>query len=50
MIFGYPVTCKDGQYQVVQGLSVSDFSRARIDATLKDLAEERDGVKHLIGG
>jgi malate dehydrogenase len=50
VIFGYPVTCNGGEYQVVQGLSVSDFSRARIDATLKELAEERDGVKHLIGG
>jgi malate dehydrogenase len=50
VIFGYPVTCNGGEYQVVQGLSLSDFSRARIDATLKELAEERDGVKHLIGG
>jgi malate dehydrogenase len=50
VIFGYPVTCKGGEYQIVQGLSVSDFSRGRIDATLKELLEERDGVKHLIGG
>ncbi len=50
VIFGYPVTCKGGEYQIVQGLSLSDFSRARIEATLKELAEERDGVKHLIGG
>jgi malate dehydrogenase len=50
VIFGYPVTCKGGEYQVVQGLTLSDFSRARVDATLKELHEERDGVKHLIGG
>jgi malate dehydrogenase len=50
VIFGYPVTCKGGEYQIVQGLPLSDFSRARIDATLKELHEERDGVKHLIGG
>jgi len=50
VIFGYPVTCKGGEYQIVQGLSVSDFGRGRIDATLKELLEERDGVKHLIGG
>jgi len=50
VIFGYPVTCKGGEYQIVQGLSLSDFSRARVDATLKELHEERDGVKHLIGG
>jgi malate dehydrogenase len=50
VIFGYPVTCKGGEYQVVQGLPSSDFSRARIEGTLKELHEERDGVKHLIGG
>jgi len=50
VIFGYPVTCKGGEYQIVQGLPVSDFGRARIEATLKELHEERDGVKHLIGG
>jgi malate dehydrogenase len=48
VIYGYPVTCKNGEYQIVQGLSVNDFSRARMDATLKELLEERDGVKELI--
>jgi malate dehydrogenase len=48
VIYGYPVTCKDGDYQIVQGLAVNDFSRARMDATLKELLEERDGVKELI--
>jgi len=50
VIFGYPVTCKGGEYQIVPGLPSSDFSRARIAATLKELHEERDGVKHLLGG
>ena len=45
MIFGYPVTCRGGQYQVVKGIEVSEFSRKRIDATLKELHEERDSVK-----
>jgi malate dehydrogenase len=49
VIFGYPVTCKGGSYQIVKGLELSDFSRKRIDATLKELHEERDGVKHLLG-
>jgi malate dehydrogenase len=49
VIFGYPVTCKGGSYQIVKGLEVSEFSRKRIDATLKELHEERDGVKHLLG-
>ena len=49
VIFGYPVTCKGGGYQIVKGMEVSEFSRKRIDATLKELHEERDGVKHLLG-
>jgi malate dehydrogenase len=49
VIVGYPVTCRNGAYQIVQVLPISDFGRGRIDATLKELHEERDGVKHLIG-
>jgi len=48
VIYGYPVTCKGGQYQIVKGLEVSEFSRGRMNATLKELHEERDGVKHLL--
>ena len=48
VIYGYPVTCKNGDYQIVQGLAVNDFSRKRMDATLKELLEEKDGVKELI--
>jgi malate dehydrogenase len=48
VIFGYPVTCKGGQYQIVKGLEISEFSRGRMNATLKELHEERDGVKHLL--
>jgi malate dehydrogenase len=48
VIYGYPVTTKNGQYQIVKGLDVSDFSRGRMNATLKELHEERDGVKHLL--
>src|SRR5688572_14170779 len=49
VIYGYPVTTRNGAYQVVKGLEVSEFSRKRMDATLKELHEERDGVKHLLG-
>jgi malate dehydrogenase len=49
VIFGYPVTTRGGEYQVVKGIDVTEFSRKRIDATLKELHEERDGVKHLLG-
>jgi len=49
VMYGYPVTIRDGQYQVVKGIEISDFSRKRMNATLKELHEERDGVKHLLG-
>ena len=48
VIYSYPVTCKDGKYHIVQGLRVNEFSRAKMDATHKELLEERDGVKDLI--
>jgi malate dehydrogenase len=49
VIYSYPVTIKDGDYTIVQGLSVDEFSRKRMDATHKELLEERDGVKELLG-
>jgi malate dehydrogenase len=49
VIYGQPVTCKNGEYQIVKGIEISDFGRTRMDATLKELHEERDGVKHLLG-
>jgi len=48
VIYSYPVTTRNGEYQVVQGLSVDDFSRKRMDATLAELKEEREGVKSLL--
>ena len=49
VIYGYPCICKNGAYEIVNGLEVSDFSRARMQATLKELHEERDGIRHLLG-
>ena len=49
IIYSYPVTCRGGQYQIVQNLAVSDFSRTRLVATEQELREERDGVKDLLG-
>jgi malate dehydrogenase len=49
VLYGYPVTCKGGKYEIVKGIEVSEFSRKRMDATLKELHEERDGVKYLLG-
>jgi len=48
VIYGYPVTCKNGDYQIVQGLDINAFSRQRMDATHQELLEEREGVKDLI--
>ena len=47
IIFGYPVTCKNGNYEIVQGLSVDEFSQSRISATETELREERAAVEHL---
>ncbi|MCW8870744.1 MAG: malate dehydrogenase [Proteobacteria bacterium] len=47
VIFGYPVTCANGQYSIVQDLPVSEFSQQRIDATNQELREERAAVEHL---
>jgi malate dehydrogenase len=49
VVYGHPVTCRNGEYRIVQGLPISEFSRTRMDATLKELREERDAVKHLLG-
>jgi len=48
-IYGVPCVCANGKYAVVKGLEIDAFSRERMDLTLKELTEERDGVKHLIG-
>jgi malate dehydrogenase len=48
VIYSYPVTCQNGTYKIVQGLAVDAFSRTKMDATDKELREERDGVKELI--
>ncbi|MFI0984072.1 malate dehydrogenase [Streptomyces exfoliatus] len=47
LISSFPVTCTDGTYEIVQGLEINDFSRGRIDASVAELAEERDAVREL---
>jgi malate dehydrogenase len=44
---GYPVTCSRGEYTVVEGLELDEFSRERIDTTVTELADEREAVKQL---
>lgn len=47
LISSFPVTTEGGTYKIVQGLEINDFSRARIDASVKELSEERDAVREL---
>ncbi|WP_432248226.1 malate dehydrogenase [Streptomyces sanyensis] len=47
IISSFPVTCAGGSYEIVQGLDVNGFSRARIDASVQELVEERDAVRGL---
>jgi malate dehydrogenase len=47
LISSFPVTCSGGEYRIVQGLAISDFSRTRIDASVSELAEEREAVTGL---
>ena len=49
VIYSYPVTVRNGDYQIVPGLTIDDFSRKRMDASHAELLEERDGVKSLLG-
>jgi malate dehydrogenase len=48
ILYGFPVTCSSGEYSVVKGLEIDAFSREKMDATLKELTDERDGVRHLL--
>jgi len=48
IMFGYPVTCSGGRYEVVKGLEHGDFAKAKIAATHKELMEERAAIEHLL--
>ncbi|OQO94762.1 malate dehydrogenase [Saccharomonospora piscinae] len=47
LISSFPVVCRGGAYEIVQGLEINDFSRSRIDASVGELTEERDAVRKL---
>jgi malate dehydrogenase len=49
IIYSYPVTCRNGNYEIVQGLDIDDFSREKMKATEDELREERAAVEHLLG-
>ena len=48
VVFGFPVTCENGEYKVIEGLPIDAFSQERINKTLAELQGEQDGVKHLL--
>jgi malate dehydrogenase len=48
VIYSYPVVCEGGDYQVVQGIEISDFSRGKMDATNDELVSERDAISDLL--
>ena len=49
VIYGFPVTCQNGVYTIVQGLEINEISRTKILATYKELLEEKGSIKHLLG-
>ena len=48
-MFGFPVTCANGKYEMIKGLEIDEYSREKINITLKELEEEKAGVQHLLG-
>ncbi len=47
-MYGFPVICANGEYELVTGLEIDDYSREKMDLTLKELQDEMEGVKHLL--
>jgi malate dehydrogenase len=48
LIYSFPCTCENGDWSIVQGLKINEYSQEKMDATEKELKEERDGVAHLL--
>lgn len=48
LIYSFPCVCKNGDWEIVQGLNINEFSRGKMTATEQELIEERDAVKHLL--
>jgi malate dehydrogenase len=48
LIYSFPCVCKNGDWEIVQGLEINDFSRGKMSATEQELCEERDAVQHLL--
>jgi malate dehydrogenase len=48
LIYSFPCVCKNGDWEIVQGLEINEFSRGKMTATEQELTEERDAVQHLL--
>jgi len=48
VIYGFPVVCKNGRREIVQGLEINSFSRTRLDTAYDELTQELDSIKHLL--
>ena len=48
IIYSFPVTCSNGQYEIVQGLEIDEFSREAMNASESELLEEKEAIKHLL--
>ncbi len=48
LIYSFPCVCKDGDWSIVQGQDINEFSQGKLEATEQELAEERDAVSHLL--
>jgi malate dehydrogenase len=48
LVYSFPVTCRNGDYEIVRDLEINDFSRQRMRATREELEQERDTIKHLL--
>ncbi len=49
IVYSFPVTCSGGDYEIVRGLDINEFSRMRMEETRAELERERDAIKHLLG-
>lgn len=49
IVYSFPVTCSGGEYEIVRGLDINEFSRIKMEETRAELERERDAIKHLIG-
>ena len=48
LMYSFPVTCSGGEYKIVQGLEIDEFSQSKMDATQKELEEEVDAIAHML--